>query len=461
MAEPSLKAIARQIDVVDVIDRQTIGRFQQRIILLCGLVAMFDGFDAQSIGFVAPIMANAFGIKIATFGPIFSANLVGMMIGAMVIGPLADRVGRKQIIVWSTFAFGLFSILTILANSFSTLMAYRLLTGFGLGAAMPNIISLTSEYAPRRARAWLITIMFVGFPLGAVVGGVISSAMLPVWGWKSVFLLGGIGPIALALILIFSLPESVHFLVHKGSAPGKIATVLQKIAPGFSFSSSDTYINPEQKLEGVAVKHLFTKGRSLGTFLLWIPFFMNLLVLFFMYNWLPPLLQQAGLPITRSIIAIVLFNVGGIIGGLLQARLIDRIGPFGVLGVAYALGALSIATIGIVSSSIPLIMATVFAAGFWVVGAQAGANALAASSYPTAMRSTGVGWALGVGRLGSIIGPLVGGLLMTLNWPLSELFMTAAIPPACAAIAILMLRSVRSKDAQTDDFKLPCRGSEI
>lgn len=451
----------QRIDVVDVIDSQPLSGFQFRIIALCALVAMFDGFDAQSIAFVAPIIAAELGMRIDAFGPIFAANLVGMALGALTLGPLADRFGRKAIVVGSTFVFGLFSLVTAWADSPSTLMLYRFLTGLGLGAAMPNIIALTSEYAPKRSRAWLVTIMFVGFPFGAVIGGLISSAMIPVLGWKSVFVLGGIGPMVLSVVLLLWLAESLRFMVHHEASAARIGAILEKIAPALNVEKDASFELSEKKLSGASVKNLFTEGRSLGTVILWVPFFMNLLLLFFMYNWLPPVLQQAGLPITKAIFATVLFNLGGVAGGLILARLIDRIGPFGVLGTAYALGALSVATIGLVSSSIPLIMAAVFVSGFWVVGAQFGANALAASYYPTSIRSTGVGWALGIGRIGSIIGPLVGGLLMSLKWPFSDLFLAAAVPAAIAAVAILALRYVAPKETGAEAVRCQTRPSAV
>ena len=430
---------AETIDVAEVIDGRPIGLFQSRLILLCALVAMLDGFDTQSIGFASPAIAPALGININAFGPIFSSNLIGMAIGAMLLAPLADRIGRKYVIAISTFSFGLFSLLTVLADSSSSLMSYRFLTGLGLGAAMPNIIALTSEYAPRRSCAWLVTIMFAGFPFGAVVGGLISAQMIPLWGWQSVFVLGGVVPIALSLLLLAALPESIRFLVHKGSAPDRVAALLREIAPDTPCSPDTRFSIPEQRMATVSVRHLFSEGRAVGTVLLWIPFFMNLLLLFFMYNWLPSVLQQAGFPITKAIIATVLFNVGGIVGGLIQARVIDRIGPFAVLGAAYGAGALFVATIGMVASSVPMIMAAVFASGFCVVAAQFGANVLAASCYPTALRATGIGWALGVGRIGSIVGPLIGGALMSLNWGFSSLFLVAAAPAVIGSAAILAL----------------------
>ena len=427
-----------QIDVLQIIDSQGIGAFQIKLIVLCALVAMFDGFDVQSIAFVAPDVAQAFGINIKAFGPIFSAGLVGMAAGALMIGPLADRFGRKRVIIASTISFGLFSLLTAFADSTTTLIIARLLTGLGLGAAMPNIISLTSEYAPKRVRTMLVTVMFLGFPLGAVVGGLISSVIIPIWGWQSVFIFGGVAPLILSAFLLLSLPESVRFLVNQQAQSSLVLALLKKAVPKIHLTSGAAFYINEEQVVGAPLKNLFTGGRVVGTLLLWVPFFMNLLLLFFMYNWLPPVLQQAGLPISKAIIATVLFNFGGVVGGVVMAYLIDRLGPLVVLGVAYAMGAISVAMIGMVSSTVTSIMWAVFISGIFVVGAQFGANALAASFYPTRIRSTGVSWALGVGRFGSILGPLIGGYLLTLNLPFADLFLIAAIPAGIASLALLM-----------------------
>jgi len=435
-------ATPRVINVSEIIDRQAVSWFQIRVIVLCGLVATLDGFDTQSIAFVAALIAKELGMKIVEFGPIFGSGLVGLAIGALVLGPWADRWGRRPLIIMSTCAFGVFALLTVRSDSFASLFTYRLFTGLGLGAAMPNIIALTSEYAPNRIRAFLVTVMFVGFPLGAVVGGIISSMMIPLWGWQSVFYLGGGVPILLTLILIPALPESIRFMVTRGADPEKIAATLRHIAPDLSYSPGDRFEIAEKKLTGLSVKHLFTEGRALGTLLLWVPFFMNLLLLFFMYNWLPPVLQEAGLPITRAIIATVVFNLGGVIGALIQGRLSDRFGHYVVLAVAYAFGAVFVGVIGFLGFSIPLIMAAVFMAGFCTIGAQFAANALAAIFYPTSVRSTGVGWALGIGRIGSILGPVIGGILLGMNVGLHQLFLIAAIPSVFATVAIVLLSRV-------------------
>jgi AAHS family 4-hydroxybenzoate transporter-like MFS transporter len=435
-------AASRLINVSDIIDRQKISWFQIQVIILCGMVATLDGFDTQSIAFVAPLIAKDINVKIVEFGPIFGSGLIGLTIGALTIGPWADRFGRRPLIIVSTVAFGVFSLATVLSDSFSSLFIYRLLTGLGLGAAMPNIIALTSEYSPSRARSLLVSVMFVGFPLGAVVGGFISSLMIPVWGWQSVFYFGGALPIAFAVILLFALPESIRFMVTRDAKPEKIASTLKHIEPSYSYGSGDRFEIAEEKTVGLPVKHLFIDGRALGTVLLWIPFFMNLLLLFFMYNWLPPVLQAAGLPITRAIIATVIFNLGGVVGALILGRLCDRFGHYRVLAAAYAFGAVFVGVIGFLNFSIPFIMVAVFLAGFCTIGGQIAANALAAIFYPTSLRSTGVGWALGIGRIGSILGPVIGGIMLGLNFGLPALFLTASVPAVCATIAILLLSRV-------------------
>jgi AAHS family 4-hydroxybenzoate transporter-like MFS transporter len=431
--------MARTVNVADAVDASRIGGFQVRCFVLCALVALLDGFDAQAIGFVASALAAKFSMPVAAFGPIFAAGTLGLALGALILPPFADRFGRKSQIVLATFLFGVFSLATTWVDSFGALALLRFLTGLGVGAAVPNLVPLTAEYAPKRMRALLITVVTASWPMGAVLGGLISSKMIPAYGWESVFYLGGIVPLVLVVLLIALLPESIRFLVNHRASPEKIAGILRRIAPREPYSSQDTFTLPEENLTGFSVKHLLSADRAGVTILLWVSFFMNFLVLFFTFNWLPPLMQQAGLPIERAIIAVVLFNLGGIVGGIVLGRLMDKWGNYRVVGTAYAFGALFVGAIGFLGFSLPLLMAAIALGGFCCVGTQVCGNALAASLYPTAIRSTGVGWAYGIGRIGSIIGPVLGGVLLTWQWGMRDLFLTAAVPLACAAIAILFL----------------------
>jgi MFS transporter, AAHS family, 4-hydroxybenzoate transporter len=437
--------MASTIDVAAAIDQRPLGSLQFRVIALCILVAMIDGFDAQAIAFVAPLAAKDVNVPIASFGPIFGAGTLGLTLGALCLPPLADRFGRKLLTIVACIIFGVLSLATVYVATFGQLALIRFLTGFGVGAATPNVVALALEYAPKRMRAFLVTVVTGGFPLGAVLGGAISAHMIPIWGWHAVFYLGGIAPLVLAVILIAALPESIRFLVNRGTEPARVASYLSGIAPDLNVPADAQFVIPETKLAGLPIRHLLADGRAGMTVLIWIAFFFNLLLLFFMYNWLPPMMQQSGLPIQRAIIATVAFNLGGFVGGIVLGRMMDKGNAYAVLAAAYAFGAICVGSLGYLGFSIPLIMTVIAVAGFCVVGGQTAANALAANSYPTAIRATGVGWALGIGRIGSIVGPVIGGVAMSFHLELRDIFLYAAVPAVGAAIAILALGPVTAK----------------
>ncbi len=443
------------VDVVAVIDRVPLSRLQWVTIVLCGIVAILDGFDTQAIAFVAPLMAKDMQVDMSAFGPVFGAGLLGLTVGALAFGPIADRWGRKPVIIVSTLMFGVFAFITPAVQSLEALMIMRFLTGLGLGGAMPNIIALTSEYSPKHRRATLVTLMFCGFPLGAVLGGLVSAQLMARYGWPVVFYLGGLLPIIVLPFLMLWLPESIRFLVARGTAHARPLGILRRLDPAGSYGDDTRCMLPEQKAEGSPISQLFTDGRAIGTLLLWVVFFCNLLILYFLINWLPAVLQQAGLPIERAIVATVILNAGGIVGGLMLGRLVDSRQPFGILTFAYVAAAALVAGIGLVATSpIPVLMLTIFATGFFVIGSQYCMNALAANYYPTALRSTGVGWALGIGRIGSIIGPVVGGAMMAMGWHTGQLFTVTAMPALLAAIAVVSI-GLQAKSRQ-----LKARSSE-
>ncbi len=425
----------RAMTVNDIIDSRPVSRFQAMTILLCGLVLLLDGFDTQAMGFLVPPIAEELGIPLPAFGPVLSAGLFGLMLGAMGSGPIADRWGRKWAIIVSSLVFGSFSLLTPQANTVGELVALRFLTGLGLGGAMPNVVALASEYAPKRLQPILVTLIFVGMGGGAVLASLVGGALIPIWGWRSVFYVGGILPIALALLLVKLLPESVRFLTVRGGDPRRVHAIMQRIAP--DLGNTPLAPTPANRHTGVAVKHLFTEGRAMGTLLLWVPFFMNLLILYFILSWLPSLLRQAGMPVTAGITAVLSFSIGGIVGTILQGPLMKALGVFpAILGEFIAsLGLVILAAQ--IFANFPVMMTVTFVLGVTVQGAQAGINALSAMYYPTVIRSTGVGWALGVGRIGSIIGPFIGGLMLAAQWTPQQIFMAGAVPALCAAAAVL------------------------
>lgn len=432
----------RNIDVADVIDRAPLSGFQIRVFILCALVVLLDGFDAQAIAFVAAPIAHDLAIPISSFGGIFAAGTIGLSLGAFALPPFADRYGRRYQIILATVIFGVFSFATAWADSFAVLAALRFLTGIGVGAAVPNVVPLISEYSPRRTRAMLVTVVTVAWPLGAVLGGALSAKLISAFGWQSVFYVGALLPILLALVLLPTLPESIRFLAVRSSATSRIGEILRRLVLDLKYSGEDRFVVAEEAFHGFSVRRLFAGGRAAPTALLWVAFFMNFLLLFFVFNWLPALMQQAGFSIQRAIVGTVVFNLGGIVGGIALGRLMDKYGNYRTVGLAYAFGAVFVGAVGFLGFSFPLLMLAILLGGFCSVGTQVCGNALAAGLYPTAIRSTGVGWAYGVGRIGSIFGPILGGVLIALHWGMTGLFLISALPLVAASAAIALLGKI-------------------
>jgi AAHS family 4-hydroxybenzoate transporter-like MFS transporter len=429
---------ASLVDVAEFIDAQPVGGFQIKLLLTCAAVLFLDGFDTTAIGYVAPVLAREWGLGKGALGPVFSAGLFGLMIGALIFGPLADRIGRKKIIIFSTLTFGVGALVTAFVQDVNALFAIRFLTGLGLGGAMPNAIALTSEFSPRRRRATMVMVMFVGFSIGAALGGLLAAALIPQFGWRSVFIAGGVAPLIMVPILALKLPESVRFLASNGRANTRVAQLLGLISPKAEFSPATRFVVDEPELAGIPVKHLFKGGRTLATLLLWIVFFMSLLDIYFLSNWLPTVLNDLGASVSEAAIIGSMLQVGGVVGTFALGSVIDRF-SFCALALVYFVAVFAVGAIGQLGHSVIFVTMAIFAAGFCIVGGQIAANALAAGFYPTTVRATGVGWALGIGRVGSIVGPLVGGVLLTMKWSAGEVFMVAAGAALCAALAAFSL----------------------
>jgi AAHS family 4-hydroxybenzoate transporter-like MFS transporter len=314
--------------------------------------------------------------------------------------------------------------------------------GIGLGGALPNALALTGEYCPARRRATLVVIMFCGFSLGSILGGGLTAALISQFGWRPVFLVGGALPLLLVPALMLLLPESLLFLVTRGASATKIEALLRRIDSRFKAPAGARFINNETTPGGVSIApiaQLLRGGRGLGTLLLWMVFFLNLMVLFFLQNWLPTILTDSGFKTETAILISTLVAVGGIACGVLTGPLMDRFGPYRVLAALYLGGTAFVVLLGFASTSLAALVAATLGAGFCVSGGQKSVNALAVMFYPTHMRSTGVGWALGVGRLGSIVGPLLGGWLMARGWSTVSLFELAAVPMFCATVVVIAM----------------------
>ncbi len=424
------------ISVARVLDERPLGAFQIRVVILCALIAFAEGFDAQSAGFLAPTLARVWSLSPNMLGFFFSLGLVGLMLGALFIAPLADKFGRRPLLIACLVGFGLGSIGMAASTSIEALYTFRFLTGMGIGAAMPNVIALTTEYVPRRIRSFMVVLMFNGFILGSITAGLTAARLAVTIGYEPVFVIGGVVPLILSVVMFFLLPESIHFLASQPGREDRVEALMRRIdatlPAGFRFPRE------ERRATRMSVKALFKDGRAGRTILLWILVFCSLLDLFLLTNWLPTQIQKLGVALWIAILMGALLQLGGMVG-MVQGWMIDRWGPARTLTMSYLIAAFAVAGLAFAGDSLPLLILSVFCAGFGVIGGQTAANPVASMAYPTEIRSTGVGWFLGVGRMGSIVGPALAGHLITIGWTSKQIFLLATIPALIAAAAAFAL----------------------
>ncbi len=429
------------LDIRAHINGRKMSGTQWLLLVLCFLIVATDGIDVAIMGFLAPAITKDWGISRAAFGLVMSAAPVGLAAGALMIGPLSDRYGRKTMLLISIALFGAFSVLSALATDVLSLCVLRFLTGLGLGAAMPNTTTLLSEYVPEARRSTLIAIMFTGFNLGSGLGGFGTALILPHYGWRGVLVAGGLIPLACLPLYMLLVPESARFMVVRKYAAERIARTLRRVCGG-EFGDDTRFVVSEPPVQDAAPgKVLLSSGYRGITMALWTTYFMGLLVIYLLSGWLPTLIKDAGLPIERAANMGAMFQVGGTIGAILVGILMDRWTPKRAIAAAYVAGAAFILVLATSNVSSALFSLYVFMTGFCMSGAQTGLNAFAPSCYPTAVRATGVSWMLGVGRFGSILGSFLGGLLLTMGWSFAAVIGILAVPAMFAALSIVASRS--------------------
>ena len=426
--------------------------FQAMLLALCGLCLLIDGFDAQAMGYVAPSVIAEWHVAKTELGPVFSASLFGMLLGALGLSVLADRIGRRPVLIGATFFFALSMLATPFVSTIPALITLRFITGLGLGCIMPNAMALVGEFSTPAHRVKRMMLVSCGFTLGAAVGGFVSAALIPAYGWRAVFWVGGAVPLLLAFAMLALLPESLQFLVLKGRTERALSW-LARFDPALPIGANTRLVVSEKRTDGAPVAELFRAGRGPVTLILWAISFMNLIVLYFLSNWLPTVMREAGYTPGTAVIVGTVLQTGGVIGTLLLGWFIERMGFVRVLFACFALAAFAVGTIGVVAHALPWLLVVVFAGGFCVVGGQPAVNALAGHFYPTALRSTGIGWSLGIGRIGSVIGPLVGGQLIALNWSNAALFHAAAVPVLCSALLVVALAGVTRQRSRASEVE--------
>jgi len=435
------KAVATPdaFDVPTFINSRRVGAVQYGIIILCGLVMFLDGFDTQAISYMVPLMAKEWGLSREVLGPIFSSALAGLMVGYLVLSPLSDRFGHRRLIMISTVAFALLTLITVLAAGVTELIALRFTTGIALGAAIPSAVALTTEYSPKRLRATFVLAIYCGFSLGFVAAGAMAAWIIPLHGWRALLWMGAIAPLTLAVFVFIFLPESLDFLIRARAEPERIWRVVRRLDTTLPDRGPRGFTT-EAEAKRSAVGSLFQSGRTLGTLLLWLVFVLNLAEFYALQSWLPTILTGLGHSLNTVALATSLTTVGGIVAAFVIGPAMDRLGPYGSLAAVYFAGVLFVGLLGhAVSAPSWALLTAAFCAGFCISGAQKSVIALAAIFYPTPIRSTGVGWALGIGRLGGIGGPLLVGALLACQLSVANLFYAAAVPMLLSGVLVVLL----------------------
>lgn len=448
MNSPADMPAAVHLDVQDFINTQPLSAYQWRIVVLCFLIVFLDGLDTAAMGFIAPALTQDWGIDRANLGPVMSAALGGMVFGSLGSGPLADRFGRKLVLIGAVFLFGVFSLLATFSANIEQLIVLRFLTGLGLGAAMPNAGTLVSEYTPERLKSLLVTGMFCGFNLGMASGGFISAALIPTFGWQSLLFVGGVLPLVLAAALLLWLPESARYLVVRNHDAERIRRTLAPIAPA-EVAMAGSFSVPEQKTvqSRNMFRVIFSGTYSAGTLLLWMTYFMGLVIIYLLTSWLPTLMRDSGASMEQAALIGALFQFGGVLSAVGVGWAMDRIDPHKVVGVFYLMAGVFAYCVGQSLGEVALLATLVLLAGMCINGAQSAMPSLAARFYPTQGRATGVSWMIGIGRFGAILGAWIGATLLGLGWSFEQVLTALVVPAALATLAVLVKGMVSHADA--------------
>ncbi|UWS35110.1 MFS transporter [Erwinia pyrifoliae] len=434
------------IDVRALINQGTLSSYQKRIIAISFAVVAIDGMDIAMMGFIAPALKSAWGVTNHQLGAVISAALIGLALGAMFAGPLADRFGRRLIIIYSVCGFGLCTLGTAFSQNLDQMMFLRFMTGLGLGAAMPNVGTLVAEYSPERKRAFLVTVVFCGFTLGAASGGFAASWLIPHYGWNAVLMMGGILPLMLVPLLLRCLPESVRFMIARNAPAAQIRQIVEKMRPGI-ISESTVFTRNELAAGESAIKVVLSRRYLFGSVMLWGSYFMGLFLVYLIGSWLPSLVKDAGMTVSQAALVTAVYQAGGTAGSLFAGWMMDRFNANLALASIYFCGAIATVCIGYVPADTLMLSSIAFCSGFCLNGANTGMNALSANYYPTQARATGSSWMHGVGRVGAILSAFAGAQMLSLGWNITDVFSFLAIP---AVLTTLMLVAKYRFDFQRD-----------
>ena len=429
----------KSIDVQDYIDKQPLRRFQVLVTCLCFLAVAIDGIDLGLAAYIAPSVRQEWGLAASELAPIFVAGLLGMMVGSFVFGQLADRFGRRPVLMATVALFGVATLLTLLVTNVTELAVLRFIAGLGIGGATPTAATLTAEYAPARSRITMITIMLCGNSMGYALGGVIASVVIERFGWHAMLIVAGVAPLLLLPALWLWLPESMRYVALRHPDDQARMRILARRFKTGDVSNGLVFYTDEVPKKRSPVREILVKPYLKGTVLIWITSFMALSVIYLMSSWLPVIVTSSGGTVKSGALMAALSAIGATTGGLVLGRLMQWKRPNWVLGTSFLLASAAIFTIGHTIGSVTLVAPFIFIAGFCVSGTMVGVNGLAATYYPTASRATGVSWASAIGRIGSMFGSAAGGYLLASGLGYATLFMFVAVPALVASVCMFRM----------------------
>lgn len=437
---------ANEINVRALLDSRGVSGYQRAVIALCFLIVLMDGFDVVIMGFVGPALKETWQWTNDDLAPVLSAALVGLTLGALAAGPLGDRFGRRKVLCTSVMLFGLFTLLVATATDIWQFIVYRFIAGFAMGGVMPMAATMATEYSPVSRRSFLVTVVFAGFTVGAAGGGFLAAWMVPNFGWESVFVLGGVAPILLSVIMGLFMPESLAFLVHKGENQARIRRIVERCAPGVSKPDTVFVVPAPPKVESTEtpIKIVLNKHYRMGSMLLWSGYFVHLFLVYLLGSWMPTMIKESGMSLQQSAIISAMFQLGGPLGSVTLGWFMDRQEPHRVLSVAYIAGAVALVVLSNVGGHYALMCLAAFLIGAGFNGGGTGMNALSSNFFPLPARATGNSWMHGIGRIGAIISAFAGAWMLNAGWSFSTIALALTVPALLIA-TLLTIKYFRYK----------------
>lgn len=433
----------QQSELLKALNQGKITTIQIKVIVICWFINMLDGFDVLAIAYTAPSITEEWALAPEKLGVVLSAGLVGMALGAMFIAPLADRLGRRRIILWCLAIIGFSMMATASASSISLLISARIVTGLGVGGLLASLNTMVAEYSSDRRRSFAVSFLQSGYPIGALAGGLIAALLIPAFGWQMVFIIGGASTLVMVVVVLLFLPESLHYLLEQ--RPKNALSQVNRILSRLGHRSISDLPQMLENSPPASIKEIFSPALKTNTLLLWLSFFMSMLTLYFLLLWTPQIIVNAGLPKEQGILVGAMLNGGGLIGMLLLGYFAERFGLHRLIIGFFLMAALTMVAFALVDASATVLLLLAFALGFFAVGGMIGLYSVAADLYPTSLRNTGLGWGIGIGRLGAILGPYVAGVLMSIGWEQADYFLVLALP---LVFAILSTHALKKSQAQ-------------